>query len=51
MAELAGSFEQYGAWRDALAQVIVQLRRTARTSRRVRPFVGRISSQRIDAAE
>ena len=27
MAELAGSFEQYGAWRDALAQAIVQFRR------------------------
>jgi len=27
MAELAGSFEHYGAWREALAQAIVQFRR------------------------
>jgi len=27
MAQLAGSFEQYGAWRDALADAVVQLRR------------------------
>jgi len=27
MAELAGSFEHYGAWRDALTQAVVQFRR------------------------
>jgi len=27
MAELAGSFEQYGAWRDTLAQAVVRFRR------------------------
>jgi hypothetical protein len=41
MAELAGSFEQYGAWRDALAQAIAQLRRWLQENRLLDAEAGR----------
>ena len=58
MAELAGSFEQYGAWRDALAQVIVQLRRwlqenkllDADAARRIGAAIDRLAEDKLVVA-
>jgi hypothetical protein len=58
MAELAGSFEQYGAWRDALAQAIVQFRRwlqenkllDAEAARRVAQALERLAQDQLVVA-
>jgi hypothetical protein len=58
MAELAGSFEQYGAWRDALAQAIVQFRRwlqdnkllDAEASRRIGVALDRLAEDKLVVA-
>ena len=58
MAELAGSFEQYGAWRDALAQAIVQFRRwlqdnkllDAEASRRIGLALDRLAEDKLVVA-
>ena len=58
MAELAGSFEQYGAWRDALAQAVVQFRRwlqdnkvlDAEASRRIGVALDRLAEDKLVVA-
>ena len=58
MAELAGSFEHYGAWREALAQAIVQFRRwlqdnkllDAEASRRIGVALDRLAEDRLVVA-
>jgi predicted GTPase len=58
MAELAGSFEQYGAWRDALAQAVVQFRRwlqdnkllDAEASRRIGLALDRLAEDKLVVA-
>jgi len=58
MAELAGSFEQYGAWRDALAQAIVQFRRwlqdnkllDAEAGRRIGVVLDRLAEDKLVVA-
>lgn len=58
MAELAGSFEQYGAWRDALAQAIVQFRRwlqehkllDAEAERRIGQALDRLAGDKLVVA-
>src|SRR5512137_2344748 len=58
MAELAGSFEQYGAWRDAVAQAIVRFRRwlqdnkllDAEASRRIGVALDRLAEDKLVVA-
>ena len=58
MAELASSFEQYGAWRDSLAQAIVQFRRwldgqqmlDADAARRIDVALGRLAEDKLVVA-
>ena len=58
MAELAGSFEQYGAWRDALAQAIFQFRRwlqdnkllDAEAGRRIGVVLDRLAEDKLVVA-
>jgi fructose-specific phosphotransferase system component IIB len=58
MAELAGSFEQYGAWRDTLARAIVQFRRwlqenkllDAEASRRIGLALDRLAEDKLVVA-
>ena len=58
MAELAGSFEQYGAWRDALAEAIAQFRRwlqdnkllDAEASRRIGVALDRLAEDKLVVA-
>ncbi len=58
MAEIAGSFEQYGAWRDALTRAVVDFRRwlqdsrllDAEASRRIGQVLGRLAEDKLVVA-
>ena len=58
MAELAGSFEHYGAWRDSLTQAVVQFRRwlqdnkllDAESARRVGLALDRLAEDKLVVA-
>ena len=48
MAEIAGSFEQYGAWRDGLMQAVVQARRWLQDNDLLEPDAARRIGHALD---